>query len=58
MHCDRLASTPGKFSWAKPSDLPVMQAVKVELAINLKTAKTFGITFPLSLLGRANEVIE
>ena len=43
---------------AKPSDLPVMQAVKVELAINLKTAKTFGITFPLSLLGRANEVIE
>ncbi len=43
---------------AKPSDLPVMQAVKVELAINLKTAKTFGITFPLSLLGRADEVIE
>jgi ABC-type uncharacterized transport system substrate-binding protein len=43
---------------AKPSDLPVMQAVKVELAINLKTAKTLGITFPLSLLGRADEVIE
>jgi putative tryptophan/tyrosine transport system substrate-binding protein len=42
----------------KPTDLPVQQAVKIQLVINLKTAKTLGITFPIPLLGRADEVIE
>jgi hypothetical protein len=48
----------GILTGASPADLPIQNAAKVELVVNVKTAKALGLTVPLPLLGRADEVIE
>jgi ABC-type uncharacterized transport system substrate-binding protein len=46
------------FKGTKPADLPVEQPTKIEMLINMKTAKTLGVTIPQSVLLRADEVLE
>ena len=55
---DLPAMLPKSSKGAKPSELPVQQPTRFELAVNLQAAKTLGVTLPVSLVGQADEVVE
>jgi putative ABC transport system substrate-binding protein len=56
--CDRVVYVDKILKGAKPADLPVQQATKFEFIINLKAAKQIGLTIPVRVLERANQVIK